>query len=308
MYEARCVVESDAVLGEGPVWCPVEKVLYWIDIGHFTLGEHADTGAPWEKTVSPSLHRFDPKTGTDEVFKVPQSIGCFALRESGGFVGAFREGFATFDIPDMTPNFVAPVEREIPGNRFNDGKCDRAGRFWAGTMDLGCRDATGSLYRLDGDGSVATMETGIVVANGLGWSPDNSLMYYVDSATQRIDVFDFDFENGRIANRRPFVVVPPEQGCPDGLTVDSEGFVWCALSGGWRVTRFDPSGAVDRLVKLPVNGVTSCIIGGEDLKTLYAVSSRWDMKTRDIAEQPLSGSVFAIDIEVPGLLEPRYAG
>ena len=308
MYEAKCVLENNAVLGEGPVWCPREGVLYWIDIGHFTLPGYADSGAPWETTISPSLHRFDPKSGTDEVFKVPQSIGSFALREGGGFVGAFREGLATFDLPDATLGYIEPVERELTGNRFNDGKCDRAGRFWAGSMDLSCREPTGSLYRLDADRTVTAMDAGIVVANGLGWSPDNSLMYYIDSATQRIDVYDFDFDTGRLANKRTFVDVPPQDGCPDGMTVDSEGFVWCALSGGWRVTRFDPSGAVDAVVKFPVTGVTSCVLGGEDLKTLYVTSSRWDLTLQDVAEQPLSGSLFAIEVDVPGLVEPRYAG
>ena len=303
--EVVCVLEAHALLGECPVWCPREKALYWLDI--------------WSSV----LHRFDPASGEDRIFPPPdalvkwdQPVASFALREHGGFVMARRDGFAFFD-PQAgfgragesgAIQVISEVERDLPENRFNDGKCDRRGRFWAGSYNL-ANQPLGSLYRLDADLSVHRMDTGITIANGLGWSPDDKRMYYADTATARIDVYDYDIATGGIANRRVFVDLPKEVGVPDGLTVDSEGFVWCTLPGaGGRIGRYDPDGRVERMIEVPVPGPTSCIFGGEDLDVLYITTERYLLTPQELAESPHSGDVLALEPGVKGLPEPRFAG
>ena len=297
------VLDAHAALGEAPVWCPREQVLYWLDI------------------CAPALHRFDPKTGADEVFPSPtalhkwdQPVGSFALRERGGLVMACRDGFAFYDLDtgvsqsgDVTGllRVINEVEADLPENRFNDGKCDRRGRFWAGSYNIP-ENPAGNLYRLDPDLTVHRMETGITCSNGLGWSLDDSIMYYADSNTYRIDAFDFDSETGAIENRRPFAEMGEKLGQPDGLTVDAEDFVWCVTEG--YLARFDPDGGTEQVIEMPVPNPTSCIFGGEDLEVLYVTSARTFLTAAQIKEAPQSGDLFALEPGVRGLPEPRFAG
>lgn len=290
MSEARCVWQADALLGEGPLWCPRDRVLYWVDI------------------KGRAVHRYRPADGLCETTETPDEIGCVSLRENGGLIAAFRSGIGFFDLQTQSLEMIADPEAHLPGNRFNDGKCDRRGRLWTGTMDDNAEQATGSLYRLSAGLEMVKVLSGIIVTNGLGWSPDDKTMYFTDSENRTILAFDYDLESGQTANQRVFAEIPEDAGVPDGLTVDSQGFVWGAHWDGWRVTRYDPSGRVERVIEMPVPRPTSCMFGGEDLDKLYVTSASIGLSEEQLAQAPLSGGLFEIDPQVRGLPEPRFAG
>jgi len=231
-----------------------------------------------------------------------------ALRVQGGMVLALQHGFATLDLEDGTVTTLHDPEPDQAGNRFNDGKCDAQGRFWAGTMDEEEKVASGSLYRLDADLESQRIVEGVICSNGLGWSPDGGLMYYTDTRTHRIDVFDFDAATGDIANRRTFAEIPADHGVPDGLTVDAEGALWVACWGGWRVIRFAPDGLVDREVMMPVPQPTSCTFGGPSLSRLYVTSAKVGLDQAVLERAPKSGCIFAIDTETRGQGDHHFAG
>ncbi len=274
-------------LGEGPVWSVAEQALYWVDIH------------------GPSLQRWHPETGKYDVWVMPSYIGSFALREKGGAVVALRDGIYTFDLDSQQLDIVCRPEAEL-NTRFNDGKCDRNGRFWAGTMAFENEHDIGALYRLDVDGTCHKMRPEVMCSNGLGWSLDNRTMYYTDSPTQKIFAYDFDPESGSIQNERIFA--REEEGFPDGLTVDAEGYVWGAKWDAWKVVRHAPDGSVDQVINLPVQRPTSCTFGGPDMNLLYITSARIGLSDAEKAEQPLAGSVFVVETAVKGLPEPLYAG
>jgi sugar lactone lactonase YvrE len=290
MSEPRLVVDAKNKLGEVPVWCPIEQALYWVDI------------------EGKLLQRLTPATGLVRRWKMPERIGSFALRERGGLVCAFASGFAFFDLETEAVEWIARPEAETPRNRFNDGKCDRAGRFWAGTMDDRLADHTGALYRLDPDKSVHRMALGVGISNSLAWSPDDRFFYFADTLDRAIYVYDFDAVTGTIANRRMLADHEDQPGNPDGSTIDAEGFLWNAQWDGWRLVRFAPDGRVDRVVPLPVQKPTSCMFGGPDLSTLYVTSAVWDLEGEALARQPWAGGLLALDVGVRGLQEPRFAG
>jgi sugar lactone lactonase YvrE len=285
---SRAVAASNR-LGEVPVWDVAEAALYWVDI------------------EGRLLQRFHPATGDVRTWPLPERIGSFALRESGGFVVAFASGFA-FMAEDGRIDWIARPEADRPGNRFNDGKCDRQGRFWAGTMDDSLAARTGALYRLDPDLSVTTLETGIGISNSLAWSPDDRTFYFADTLDREIRAYDYDAASGSIANRRVFTAMAGRPGAPDGSTVDAEGYLWNAEWDGWAVVRYAPDGSVDRVVDLPVQKPTSCIFGGPDLSTLYVTTAIWDLSPADLERQPWAGSLLAVDAGVQGLPETRFAG
>ncbi|HBY07038.1 MAG TPA: gluconolactonase [Chloroflexi bacterium] len=280
---------SNDQLGEGPVWVPEEQALYWIDIQR------------------PALQRWHPQSAEYRFWQLPSEIGSFALRKQGGAVLALRTGFAYLDLETAAITPLADPEADLPFTRFNDGKCDRRGRFWAGTMDEEIPNTRGALYRLDPGGAYLTMQEGIGISNGLGWSPDNRTMYYTDSIKHQIYAYDFDLESGTIRNRRVFAETP-EAYVPDGLAVDAEGYIWSAKWDGWKVVRYAPDGSVDLEVPLPVQRPTSCAFGGPDLKHLYITSARVDLSAKELAEQPQAGSIFVVKTTTQGLPEPRFQG
>jgi sugar lactone lactonase YvrE len=285
---ARRVLEARDLLGEGPLWCPVEQALYWID------------------SSAPAIHRWAPESGATRTWAMPSVIGSMALRAGGGAVVALENGFAFVDFESGAVEPLLDPEAAQPGTRFNDGKCDRRGRFWAGTMDRAMAAPLGALYRLDPDLGCRPMVEGVTVANGLGWSPDDRTMYHTDSPARRIHAFDFDLEAGALSNRRVFVELAEGVGFPDGLTVDAEGFVWSAIWRGGRVERYAPDGRLERAVELPIKRPTSCIFGGPNLDRLYVTSA----SSRDgrEPEPPPAGALFVIEAGVKGLPEPRFAG
>jgi sugar lactone lactonase YvrE len=231
--QVEMVLDIRASVGEGPVWDSRTNTLVWVDI------------------MNNSVHVFDPVSHRDRAVNVGQPVGAAALRERGGLVLALRDGFAVLDVDFGDLHWVARIEEDLPTNRMNDGKCDAAGRFWAGTMAFAVTRGVASLYRLDPDYRVSRVLTNVTLSNGLDWTSDNRRMYYIDSRTQQVDTFAFDLERGTLGERRTFVGVAPEVGLPDGLTVDAEGGVWVAMHGGGAIHRYTPDGKLERIVRVP---------------------------------------------------------
>ena len=232
------------------------------------------------------MHRYDPRRDQDQQWPVAEDVGSLAVRAAGGLVLALRSGFHFFDPQTGRTTPAAEPEPERVENRFNDGKTDRQGRFWAGSMHDPETRPTGGLYRLDADLSCRRLIDGIVVSNALCWSPDGRTMYHADTPTRIVSAWDFDPASGDIANRRAFVRVPDSEGYPDGATVDADGFVWIAHWDGWRVTRYDPAGRVARVVNLPVQRPTCPAFGGANLDVLYVTSASINLSAEERARQP----------------------
>jgi L-arabinonolactonase len=290
MTDVTCVLDCRSLLGEGPLWDVAEQRLYWVDI------------------KSRLIHRFAPDTGVDETWATAEDVGSLALRERGGLVIALKSGFYFFDLAEGRARPAVLPGSEPANNRFNDGKTDRQGRFWAGSMDDGEKRPTGGLFRLQPDLACRKMVDGIICSNALCWSPDSRLMYYADSWQRTVWVWDFDAATGEIDNRRVFLRVPEADGIPDGATVDSEGFLWIAQWGGWRVARYAPDGRLARTIMLPVQQPTCPMFGGPGLDVMYVTSASIRLDAEARARQPQAGSLFAVDAGVKGLPEARFKG
>jgi sugar lactone lactonase YvrE len=289
MDQVEHILSINNQLGEGPLWNSDEQALYWVDI------------------FEGCFYRLYTSTGEYQAIKVGLPIGVLAFRASGGLVMATKRGFAFWEPHNHSLHHIADPESGNPDSRFNDGAVDRQGRFWAGTM-VDNDGPVGSLYRLDPDRSVHKMETGVTIFNGIGWSPDNKTMYYTDSPLYVIYAYDFDAATGCIANRRPFIRTPEGEGIPDGLTVDSQGFIWSARWGGWKVSRYDPAGKLEREVEVPVQNPSSCTFGGKDLDELYITTAWLGLNDAQQREQPWAGDLFRLQPGIKGLETPRYAG
>jgi sugar lactone lactonase YvrE len=276
------VLDARAELGEGPRWDSRGQRLLWVDI------------------MRGRVHAFTPSTHACRNVAVGRPVGALACAADGRVVLAVAGGFGRLDLDSGRFEMLAAVEADRPGNRMNDGACDAAGRFWAGTMAIDERPQAGALYRLDPDLTVHTMLREVTISNGIDWSLDGRRMYYVDTPTRRIDVFDFDVATGAITNRRTFVEVPADAGMPDGLTVDAAGFVWVALWGGAALRRYAPDGTLERVVSLPVTHPTSCAFGGAALDELYVTSARIALTREERKRQPQAGGVFRLRPGVSG--------
>jgi sugar lactone lactonase YvrE len=279
-----------ADLGEGPIWDGRIGRLLWVDI-------------PAGKILM-----LDPRSGGVEELGVGQPVGTIVPRLAGGYVLAIRDGFATLDPKTGAVELLAPVDADNVDSRMNDGACDAYGRFWAGTMAEDETPGAGALYRLDPDGSVTKMLDGVTMSNGVDWSLDGTLMYYIDTATQGIDVFDFDGEAGTMSGRRQLIAVDPKAGAPDGLTVDAEGFLWVALWGGSAVHRYAPDGTLDKALPLPAKLITSMAFGDDDLDSLYVSSAGAYLSPQEQAEQPHAGKLFRLDPGVRGRPANGFGG
>lgn len=288
--EVEIVVDAHAVLGEGPIWNPVTERLVWVDI------------------MRSEVHEFDPITNIDSVIQIGRHVGTVVPRQCGGLVCAVDDGFVAVD-DDGQVTRLAHVEADIPTNRMNDGKCDSSGRLWAGTMPYDTvSPGVGALYRLDPDLSVHTMLRGITVSNGISWSLDDTLMYYIDSPTRHVDVFDFDADLGTISNRRVLIDMTGEIGIPDGMTVDAEGYLWVAIAGGGQVRRYAPDGRRDRVIKFPVSLTSACAFGGPHLTDLYVTSISLSLSSHDLEKQPHAGGLFRTRPGPRGLPPKAFAG
>jgi sugar lactone lactonase YvrE len=254
------VLDARADLGEGPAWEPTTGSLYWVDI-------HAGR-----------LHIFNPQDGSDRSINVGEYLGCAAPRRPGGLVLGLRSGFATIDsaLPsgeELKVKALINPEPHLPGNRFNDGKCDPAGRFLAGSMDNAEIEPSGSLYSLSPNGQVKTLLTGTHIANGLTWSPDYQTFYFIDTPTRTVMAYDYDLATGAIANPHLVISVPPALGWPDGMTSDTQGQLWVAMWGAAKLTRWNPaSGQLLEKIPFPALNVSSCAFGGPHLTDLYVTS------------------------------------
>jgi sugar lactone lactonase YvrE len=289
--EVKLALDVRANLGEGPIWDARRQVLYWVDIHGF------------------NLHIYDPAAKTDRVIHVGQHIGTVVPRRSGGVVVALREGIAALDLDTEQLTFLARPEHNKPTNRFNDGKCDPAGRFWAGTMSLNREQNAGSLWRLDPDLSCHRMVTGVTTSNGIVWSPDKKTMYYIDTPTGRVDAFDYDNDTGDIANRRPAITIALEDGRPDGMTTDAEGMLWVAHWDGGRVTRWDPlTGKLLQTIRVPASRTTACAFGGPNLTDLYITTARTGLTDEQLQHQPHAGGVFRVTTGAKGTESFEFLG
>ena len=286
----NCVMDAKASLGECPVWSVAEQALYWVDIN------------------APALHRFDPATGDDTAMAMPESIGCFALRSQGGFVVALRGGIWLAGPDGTLERKIADAPYDPAHHRFNDGRCDPQGRFWAGSMNEQ-RDAdSAALVRVDRDHRVTLVLRDMMISNGLAWSPDGRTMYHTDTPTRTIHAYDFDAASGLPSHRRVLAHFAEATHRPDGGAVDSEGCYWTAFYGGGTVARLSPAGAVLAEFPVPAQCPTMCAFGGPDLKTLYVTSARQFRSDEELTRLPLSGGLFAMAVAVPGLPEPAFAG
>ncbi|HYC03970.1 MAG TPA: SMP-30/gluconolactonase/LRE family protein [Azospirillaceae bacterium] len=291
MYQVDCVLDARAALGECPRWDATSKRLYWVDIAR------------------QELHRFDPATGTDEKRTFDQPVGCFAVRAKGGFVLAMRDGFWLLDEWEGTPRPVEPqVEAHLPENRFNDGRCDAQGRFWAGTMDGTKKAANGTLWRLDPDLSLHRCASGTLTSNGLAFAPDGRTMYWSDTPNHIVRAYGLDPDTGALGAPRTFATFAWARGRPDGAAVDSEGCYWSALYDGGRVVRLSPEGRLLAEVAIPSRHCTMIAFGGEDLRTAYVTTAAQGLDAEELARRPRSGGLFAFRVDVPGLPEHRFGG
>jgi sugar lactone lactonase YvrE len=288
--EWSVAVDCRNVLGEGPWWDARTATLLWIDI------------------EGRLVQRLDPSSGRTTTRTLDQKIGVVMARASGGLALALEDGIWVTDTDLGPARRLAPIEPDDRATRLNDGSCDRAGRLWVGTMADGARAGAGSLYRVEPDGLVERVITGTSISNGIDWSPDDRRMYYIDSATRRIDVLDYDLATGSATGRRALIQLPEDAGLPDGLTVDAEGYVWVATWDGWAVRRYSPAGALDRIVRLPVARPTSCAFGGPDLADLYVTSARSGLSASELADQPLAGALFVVRPGVLGLEATPFGG
>jgi sugar lactone lactonase YvrE len=281
-------VTPPATLAESPVWDARRRSLLWVDI---------EAG---------QVHRYRPDTGGDDAIAVGVPVGAVALRRGGGLILAAGRGFALLDEPAGALQWRWAAAR---GDRMNDGKCDPAGRFLAGTLSRAQTPGAAALYRLDPGGRVSTLIEDVTLSNGMGWSPDGACFYFADTHLERVDVMDYDAVTGAVADRRPFADLRDVPGRPDGLTVDADGGVWIAMARAGAVRRYAPDGRLDHVLELPVPKVTSVTFGGPDLADLYVTTSRDGMTAADLADYPQSGAVFWVEAAgVRGLPAAEYAG
>jgi len=286
--DPRCIADVGAVLGEGPVWVERESALYWVDIkGNkiFRIGEGGEL-AQWD---------------------TPVRVGSLLPRAKGGFIGGTDRGIAHIDPQVGRYDIILTPEEDRPTNRFNDGKTDRQGRFWAGSMDDEEERSSGALYRFDTDGACSRIDDDYKVTNGPAFSPDGRTMYHNDSARQVTYAFDLD-EGGNAANRRTFARYSEGDGYPDGMTVDSEGCLWIAFWDGWCVRRYSPEGECLATIDMPVQKPTSCAFGGAELDRLYVTSASIGLDEGERARQAEAGGLFMLAPGVKGLPEMPFAG
>lgn len=288
--ETACTVVCR--LGEGPLWDEKEGVIRWVDI----LNGH--------------VHRWNPDSQEHHCLDIGEAVGAIALRRNGQLIAALQSGIAFVHGSTGAIQRLHAPEAHLPNNRFNDGKCDPSGRFWAGTMPFSADKPTGSLYLTSGDGSIKRMLEDVTISNGLAWNRKKDRMYYIDTPTCEVSVFDYDDASGSIRNRRTAFKIPRDEGAPDGMTIDVEDMLWVAHWGGARLTRWDPQDGrkIDEIL-LPVSNVTSCAFGGHDFRDLYITTAREGLSEGELASQPSAGMLFVVrDSPWQGLPAVRFNG
>lgn len=278
--QAHLLLDARATLGEGAIWHPVEKKLYWVDI------------------EGRELHIYDPATGRDRELPTGEKVGTVVPVQDGGVLLALQNGIHKMSLPGGELTFLVDAEKDS-AIRYNDGKCDPAGRFWVGTI---AGQGEAALYRVNRDGTIHRQLDNITCSNGIVWSADKKTMYYTDTPTMEVMAFDYDDATGSISNPRVVITVPGDMGGPDGMTIDSEGKLWVAHWGGSCVARWDPlTGELLQKIEVPGPHVTSCAFGGEGLDTLYITTARDGLSEEQLRNYPLSGGLFAVKPGVSGV-------
>jgi L-arabinonolactonase len=291
--EIEIVVDERMLVGESPRWDHRDNSFWWVDI------------------YEPSLNRLDPRTGARRKWRMPEKIGCFGFTRRGRIIAGMQSGIALID---LEPDGEARVERVFdlhplnPDFRFNDGRVDPGGRFWAGSIVESMDRRVGALYRYDPDGTGRKMVDLLIGANGMAFSPDGRTMYHSDSRQDYVWAWDFDPATSAITNQRVFQQMDIQEGRADGAATDTAGGYWICHVGAWRVARYHPDGKIDRVIGLPVQRPTACTFGGENLDVLYVTSATYPLAQTMLAKQPLAGSLFAIHgLGVRGIPEPLFA-
>ncbi|HVO87796.1 MAG TPA: SMP-30/gluconolactonase/LRE family protein [Casimicrobiaceae bacterium] len=275
------------ILGESPLWHEQQRALYWVDIRR------------------PALRKLHLHSGQLESWPLPDLVGSIAFCDDGGLLVALPDRIALFDPATRALQTLVRPAQQIEGHRFNDGRCDRQGRFWVGTMHNVTRAPEGVLYRLAAGRELQAVRSGIRIPNSLAWSPDGGIMYFADSLRYAIFAYDFDAETGEMRNERVFARTAPPA-FPDGSTVDAEGYLWNAEFNGSRIVRYAPDGRIDRVVETPTRRPTCCAFGGPDLDILYVTTCSQQMTAAELAAEPLAGALLALEPGVRGLPEPRF--
>lgn len=288
MAQGELLLDAKAALGEGPCWDERSQIVYWVNIEGRTV------------------NLYNPSSGENREVPVGQRVGAVVPRSSGGAVVVLEDGFYGLDPENGELSFIGNPEGRKPNTRFNDGKCDAAGRFWAGTMSLDGTPKQGALYCLETDGTIRTVLENISCSNGLGWSPDNRTMYYIDSPTRQVIAYDYDLDTGSISNARVAIEVTEEGAVPDGMTCDAEGMIWVALWGGYGVRRWNPhTGELLLKVDVAAEQSSSCAFAGPEWTDLYITSARIGITEDKLAEYPLNGGVFIL--RGAGKGQPTYS-
>ena len=276
--QTELILDAKTSLGEGPAWDAKTQTLYWVSI--------------LEKRVY---------AGTRILAELDEFVGCLAPRKNGHLILGTRFSFADLDPATGQLTVLVSLDSELPTNRLNDGKCDPAGRFIAGTMDMNEKDPTGALYSFDGKEAKALLD-GVTISNGLAWSPDHKILYYIDTPTREVKAFDYDTATGQIANPRAAIRSGASLGWPDGMTSDADGNLWVAMWGGAQVTKWNPNtGKLLEQIPVPALQTSSCVFGGRDMNELYITSARKGMSEVDLKKYPLSGGLFKVVTNTVGM-------
>lgn len=284
-------VGLNALVGEGPIWDSDKRVLWWIDI------------------LSGELYAFDPANGGNRTWDTGRHVGTVVPWTETHVLLALQDGIGSLELETGRIAIHNDPETHLPGNRFNDGKCDPAGRLWAGTMAYDDPTDQGSLYRIDTDFNVTKILGGIGISNGIVWSADQSTMFYIDSVSYKIRTWDFAMDSGDISGEQTLLEVEPDFGLPDGMTVDEEGHLWVAFYGGAKVCRVHSgSGEILDTIDLPARNITACAFGDEDLGTLYITSAAQQMSADELEAAPMSGNLFSCRPGVKGVPSVRFGG
>jgi sugar lactone lactonase YvrE len=284
----ECIADVKAKVGEAPVWVAREQALYWVDNKGKTIFRRGSDG---------HIRRFE----------TVMQVCCLVPRESGGFIAGTDRGIMLIDLEAAIFDTVADPEKELPHNRFNDGKTDPWGRFWTGTMDNREEDCTGSLYRVDPDLTITKVDSGYKVTNGPAFDGQRGRMYHTDSGARTIYAFDLS-RSRDLPKRRVFIQFEEKDGSPDGMTLDCEGHLWVCFWDGWCLRRISPEGEVVARVKMPVQRPTSCCFGGPDLDRLYVTSASKGIDEDALSMQPCAGGLFLVETGIRGVPETNFAG
>jgi sugar lactone lactonase YvrE len=284
---AELAVELDCDLGEGPYWDDAQQELYFVDI------------------TNRQVKIFSPSDTSVRTIQFDQEVSAVFLDQKSELIVAARDGVFTASQDGALKTLLAPIEADDPSIRTNDAKCDSTGRMWVGTMAFDFTPGVAALFTLDSKGLKQVVPV-LTIANGLGWSRDQKSMYFIDSPTGRVDIFDCDLESGELKNRRPLITFDAAAGIPDGLTTDEDGGIWVAFFGGGEVRRYDPSGELTHVVTLPVKQVTSCCFGVKDMSELFITTARYAMNSESLAKEPLAGSLFKLSTTFKGSTSNRY--